>query len=277
MIVGDFNFHLDAINNTDAGRFNDITELFCLKQHVNGSTHKNGHTLDLIITRSEDSFVTDVVVNDPALSDQLAVHCHLKLKKEPMEYREINYRKLGSVDMDSRQDELKTSVIFKNRSNELSVLVDNYENTLQSLLDKYSPVKRRMVTIRPNSPWYNDSITKEKRKRRRLERHWRASRLTIHRELYVKQCKIVNNMIKSAMTDYYSAIITENKSNQKVLFNAVDKLLHRKSDKCHPAISSPDELANRFANFFYDKTANIRNDLSADTLFTKTHFLHRTH
>ena len=71
--LSDFNFHLDAINNTDARRFNNIIEFFNLKQHVNGSTHKNGHTLDLIITRSEESFVTDVVVNDPALSDHLAV------------------------------------------------------------------------------------------------------------------------------------------------------------------------------------------------------------
>ena len=49
-----------------------------------------------------------------------------------------------------------------------------------------------------------------------------------------------------------------------MLFNSVDKLLYRKSDKCYPTTSSPDKLANRFADFFYDKIANIRNDLSAE-------------
>ena len=49
LIVGDFNFHLDDLNNRHAKRFVDG---FGLQQHVKGPTHKKGHTLDLIITRS---------------------------------------------------------------------------------------------------------------------------------------------------------------------------------------------------------------------------------
>ena len=71
-------------------------------------------------------------------------------------------------------------------------------------------------------------------------------------------------MIKDAKANYYSTIITENKSNQKVLFNTVDKLLHRKSERRYPTASSADEFANQFADFFHNKVASIRNDLSVE-------------
>ena len=50
-------------------------------------THSRGHTLDLIITRSDVDLVDDIVVKDPALSDHLAVLCKLKLTKLPEERR----------------------------------------------------------------------------------------------------------------------------------------------------------------------------------------------
>ena len=45
-------------------------------------------------------------------------------------------------------------------------------------------------------------------------------------QLYVKQCEIVNAMIKNAKTTYYSSVISNNAHNPNVLFNTVDKLLH---------------------------------------------------
>ena len=51
LIVGDFKFHVDNTRNSDTITFNKILESFNLQQHVNEPTHKQGHTLDLIITR----------------------------------------------------------------------------------------------------------------------------------------------------------------------------------------------------------------------------------
>ena len=74
LIVDDFNFHLDDSNNTDATKLHNLLESFNLKQHVATPTHSRGHTLDLIITRSEDDPVDGIVVRDPTLSDHFAVH-----------------------------------------------------------------------------------------------------------------------------------------------------------------------------------------------------------
>ena len=50
LLVCDFNFHLDVSDDTEATKFNDLIYTFGLNQHIIGSTHKNGHTLDLAIT-----------------------------------------------------------------------------------------------------------------------------------------------------------------------------------------------------------------------------------
>ena len=59
LIFGDFNFHVDSQNNAGR-RFTGLLHSFNLRQHVNDSTHKNGHTLDLVITREEQSFIKNL-------------------------------------------------------------------------------------------------------------------------------------------------------------------------------------------------------------------------
>ncbi|CAB4013870.1 Hypothetical predicted protein [Paramuricea clavata] len=145
--------------------------------------------------------------------------------------------------MDSFNEDLK--VLDLNDDYDLSVLIDKYENTLKETLQQHAPQKRRIITLRPLSPWYNEEIGQEKRNRRKLERRWRASGLCIDRQLYVKQCETVNAMIKNAKTTYYSSVISSNAHNQKVLFSTVDKLLHRKPEKRYPTASSTTELRNQ--------------------------------
>ena len=50
LLVGDFNFHVDNVNDSAALQFLQLLDTFNLKQHVTGPTHKNG--LDLLITRT---------------------------------------------------------------------------------------------------------------------------------------------------------------------------------------------------------------------------------
>ena len=81
---------------------------------------------------------------------------------------------------------------------DVSALSGCYDNTLRFLLDHYAPIKKYTVTVRPAAPWYSDNIRQEKAKRRKLERCWRSTKSTIDRELYIKQCKSVNQLIMSA-------------------------------------------------------------------------------
>ena len=58
-----------------------ILAAFDLKQHVKEKMHKNNHTLDLAITRSDDSIIKELCVQDPVISDHHAIHCDLLLQK----------------------------------------------------------------------------------------------------------------------------------------------------------------------------------------------------
>ena len=262
LIVGDFNYQVDNISSLDTIKFNKILESFNLVQHVNGPTHKKGHTLDLIITRATDELVTSTDIRDPMLSDHSAVHCKLRLKKPPPERVKISYRKLRSINMDSFNDDLKQSNLLTTNTLDLTDLIEQYENTLTETLEKHAPLRQRVITPRPLAPWYHEGISDAKRKRRKLARRWRASRLCVDRQMYADQCQVVNKMLKDAKASYYSSTILENALDQKTLFNVVDKLLHRKVERRYPPAPSMIELTNNFADFFDNKIATIRTELS---------------
>ena len=54
LLVGDFNFDVDSPDSISQ-RFLSTLQSFNLLQHVDVVTHVNGHTLDLVITRSKET------------------------------------------------------------------------------------------------------------------------------------------------------------------------------------------------------------------------------
>ena len=67
-----------------------------------------------------------------------------------------------------------------------------------------APLHNKLVTIRDFSPWYTQEIHAQRIIKRRLERRWRSSNMATDRDLYVKQCMKVNDLI------FHSKIITRN-------------------------------------------------------------------
>ena len=74
------------------------------------------------------------------------------------------------------------SDLLKKPEDSLDELVCQYSQVLCELLDKHAPLKTRTLTVRPEAPWMEDSIFSARKERRRLERRWRLSRLTIDRD-----------------------------------------------------------------------------------------------
>ena len=97
LLAGDFNFHVNDVNNTLAKRFLSLITSFDYRNHVLTATHKKGHTLDLLLTRSDDKFVTNVDVLDPAISDHSAVNCKLLLAKPPPIRKQVSFRNIKSI------------------------------------------------------------------------------------------------------------------------------------------------------------------------------------
>ena len=91
--------------------------------------------------------------------------------------RKVFYRKLNSVNVVSLNEDLATSELRQNPSDDLQELVSSYNNTLMAALDKHAPLITRTIVQRPRVPWFSQEIRKAKRQRRKAEKRWRKSRL----------------------------------------------------------------------------------------------------
>ncbi|WAR22120.1 hypothetical protein MAR_016094 [Mya arenaria] len=141
-------------------------------------------------------------------------------------------------------------------------LVERYNTGLQELLDKHAPLQTKVITIRPNTPWYNDSLRAAKRNRRKAERKMRKSNLTVHTEIYKEACIIYNKLMLQTKKDYYSSKIEENSNDRRHLFKLTNTLMGCKRDTVLPSTDNDKSLANKFCDFFIGKNISIRNKLS---------------
>ena len=60
-ICGDFNFHVDTTSN-DGIKFLNLLEPYSVTQYVHTSTHLHGHALDLVLTPTKPTVVSNVWV-----------------------------------------------------------------------------------------------------------------------------------------------------------------------------------------------------------------------
>jgi hypothetical protein len=260
-LVGDFNFHVDDARNKDAIDFGALLESFGLKQHVTGSTHQKGHTLDLVITRSTDALVQDIGTKDTALSDHFWINCSLVGAASTSVQKDITFRKIKSISVEQFQSDFHASGLLEiDPQDSVETAVSMYNSTLSDLLDKHAPLKKKTVTLHPNAPWYTEEIDIAKKEKRKAEAMWRETKLTVHRDIFVQKKVKVNQLLVSAKRDFYSERVKEC-PDQKSLFKVANTLLNKSSSTSLPDHTCSQDLANRFNDFFTQKIKNIRQRL----------------
>ncbi|XP_071965651.1 uncharacterized protein [Antedon mediterranea] len=267
LFVGDFNIHVDMPNDADAILFQNLLVASSLQQHVSTPTHRHGHTLDLLITRSSDPPVFSNLNVIDGISDHYAITCNLLIKKPPVITKSIETRHWNAINFETLCKDITQSDLGTSLSNlDLSSKVRLYVTTLSELLDKHAPPKKRTVKVRPNTSWYNSDIYAEKRTKRKLEKKWRISHLEIDRRAYIAQKRNVNSMVRKAKANYYIGLCEEHAADQKGLFKIVNQLLHHRQVSPLPDSHSDLDLANRFCQFFTDKIKIIRDDFKIDDM-----------
>ena len=85
LLCGDFNIHVDSPSDSAVLNFQAVLNEFDLIQHTRGPTHISGHTLDLVITRSNDGLLRNIPNTRSLFSDHFAVEfqCNLEFECEP--------------------------------------------------------------------------------------------------------------------------------------------------------------------------------------------------
>ena len=118
------------------------------------------------------------------------------------------------------------------------------------------------VSQRPSQPWFCSEIAEAKKKRRRLERRWRRTKLEIDRLSFIEARNNVCKLTSMAKTSFYSRRIDAFSCNQKALFRKMNHLLNRSTVTPMPPYESPGVLANQFADYFSSKIDLIRRELN---------------
>jgi hypothetical protein len=110
IIAGDFNFHVDNIPaDRDASTLVDLLQSFGLKQHVNVSTHKRGHLLDLVITKLAGLLVKLSATSFDLPSDHALVVCRLSFPRPKPTRVLVNHRNLRKIDLDAFKESVSSS------------------------------------------------------------------------------------------------------------------------------------------------------------------------
>ena len=86
-----------------------MLDSFGLKQHIVENTHIHGHTLDLDITKSNDTILKSCSIRDPGLSDHYALHGNLFLQKTQFGRKFVNSRNLRTLNLDTFSNDIFNS------------------------------------------------------------------------------------------------------------------------------------------------------------------------
>lgn len=272
IITGDLNFHLDDLMNADSRHFSELLDARGLVQHVTEATHVHGHTLDVVITRENSSIIHGVPsVIDPYLSDikgnpsgdHLAVHTSLSCGKPGRIRKEVSFRKYREISVPDFIRDIESSHTLQATVGGVDDLVEAFNSGIRDLIDKHAPLQTKVITKRPNAPWYTEELREAKQKRRKAERKWRRTKLIIHQQIYKDQCRLVGLLLVQAKKNYYSDKIAECGTDHKQLFRLTKNLMGQNGDVILPSCSSEKILSNKFSNYFLNKITTIRTNIGS--------------
>ena len=269
IIVGDLNFHLNVKEDPETRHFLSLLSSCGLHQHVQEPTHVSGNTLHVIITQDTSTIVSNITVTDPVLcdhsgrtsKDHWAVNFSANVNKPRPEHKVISFRKFRAINVDAFIDDIMKCPILHPSCKPIEELVEAYNDGLRSLIDTHAPLRTKTIVQRPKCSWYTEDLHDAKHLRRKLERKWRGSKLTIDHQIYRNQCIAMNKMLKLARVTFYSDKITACGHDQKGIFKISKTLLGDKGGTLLPQHSSAETLANNFSDFFVEKIVNIRQEL----------------
>ena len=270
-IAGDFNIHVDVVDDPETVKLLDLLDCHGLRQHVHEPTHVDGHTLDPIMTRCADHTITTPPTSDEFISDHASVMCHLFAVVTPASMKVITHRKYKSIDVEALKSDLKETALHMDCAhnvcscpNEVEKLANEYNTTLSKLIDKHAPRKTKTVRTRTSTPWYSAEICAAGKLKRKLERKWRKTGLPEDFKAFKAQRNHVTYMMNEARRIFYTDFIAENSADQGKLFKAAKKLLAKKEVLHFPEYCDNTVIANEIGRFFTRKIDLTRSEIDAN-------------
>ena len=206
IICGDFNVHVDT-DCIDQRKFLNLLDMSNLAQNVNKSTHLHGHILDLILSPSDSSFVSNVAVGE-MVSDHALMKGHLDFACPAIpKVDSISYRRYHKINMKSFCEDLANTSFVTSPAIMAADLYDQYIRDLGGVLDRHAPLICRRAKKTP-AGWLSDSYRRAKSIRCQFERMWRKDRSQLSRSRLRRQISRCNAIINRDKAEAPSLVIT---------------------------------------------------------------------
>ena len=254
VIIGDFNIHVDISDDPHAKRLTDIILSFGLTQHVCSPTHVRGHTLDLVITRTDLS--THVLpVDPPMLSDHSSVVLNIKAQRlqERIDPQLRQTRRWRSVNENELVDDLLHSALFVDPPVDVDAAFQSYEDTLRELLDKHAPLTWCRVPTRRSACWFDADCHAAKKRTRQLERRFRRLGTDSAKRDWQNQFEVQRSIFQSKFNSFWLSKIETCGRDSRLIWRVADELLCP-SDKPQTKLINADDMGK----YFRDKVSIIR-------------------
>ena len=233
LISGDFSVFVGDINDNNGMRFAAIFDSFDLIQHICQPTHSCGHTLDLVITRSEEQ-PSSVNIEPPVYSDHGLVQCCLPLNiainNSCNQYRTKLTRNWKQLDITSFICVIRRSAIC-NYTLHLTMSAtghfNTYQHTLAESLNGLVLAVNRTFKDRPLFPWFDNNCRNSCRFIRSLKRRYRVTNHAADREAWRHQIERKRLLFQLKESSYWTNKISTNKNNPKHLWQCFNSILMR--------------------------------------------------
>ena len=121
------------------------------------------------------------------------------------------------------------------------------------------------------NPWFTPALHTLKSQCRRLRRIWSSSHSAADLLKLRSTTNLYHASILKSKRHYYHSQLVSSKSSPRSLWNIINKILLRHSDKTLPSTDNPSTLSNSFATFFSDKINKLRNYLQSNPSVLSPH------
>ena len=128
-------------------------------------------------------------------------------------------------------------------SEPVSYLLNRYNGHLTSVIAKHPPKKEKSVVVRPLQPWFTDEIHQARNGRKKAERLWRRTGLTVYKEIYRAETLKYSILLIASKATYFNERITECGNDSKAISKIIDDILFRHKMTKLAAYSSAPDLA----------------------------------
>lgn len=256
IIAGDINIHVET-DEASSLKFQEIINIFDLKQHVAGPTHIKGHTIDVIITRNDKSAISNVAITKYNLSHHFMIDFVFKAEIIEASTKTITYRNVKKVNCKTFCTDIETEYCKLPSTTDMEEKIRGYNNVMTTVMDKHAPEKTTTIRLLPNAPWFDAEYASLRRQRRRAEKKFRKSGSHADEYAYNTLRTRTTSLAKGKKKSYIGDKLASNPSC-KNMYAIVNTLLDNDKEALLPSSTSDITLANDFRTYFSDKVNKIR-------------------